>query len=884
MIGQMVSHYKILEKLGEGGMGVVYKAQDLKLDRIVALKFLPQHLNTNESEQARFLQEAKAASALNHPNVCNIHSIGEHVGKTFIDMEFVEGQTLRHKIAHAALKPDDAIGYAIQIGDALQEAHSKGIVHRDIKCENIMVNSRNQIKVMDFGLAKLKGSLKLTKASSTVGTLAYMAPEQIQGGEIDGRSDIFSFGVVLFEMLTGKLPFRGEHDAAIMYSILNEEPEPLTKYLPEAGSELLHILNRALEKDPGDRYQNVSDMIIDLRRTRKDSGRVSRKTLTQLPTPAVQSEEHFRVLPPERPSPQKKLRMAGIATGIILIAVVVFLTKPWKTTGEKVGPKTLVVLPFENLGDSEKEYFADGITDEITSRLSRISGLGVIARSSARGYKKTTKTVGEIGKELGVDYVLMGTVRWSGGKDQRVRVNPELINAGTTMQTWSQAFEATFSDAFTIQSDVASEVARALNVELLQHEKENVEKRLTNNAQAYDYYLKGLEYADRSVAQMNYDSQIRMFQQAIAADPGFAAAYAKVSRAHSMMYWMYYDRTDGRIAKAKDAANRALELDPNLAEAYGALGWYYYQTKLDYESALKQFDLALQYQPNNADVHQGIASVKRRQGKMNEAIESYRKAIAADPRSAEIVRQMGETLTLARYYQEADSAYDRTILLAPDNEFAHASKAANIVLWNGDLDRAEKILIDARNVTRIRSEILFATMLRVELFRGDLNAAEAALQDLRPSGNIDNQFAYVPLSLIQARIERAKGNEAAARRFAEDGRKQLETRIQSAPEDARLHSSLGIAYAYLGRKDDAIREARHGVELLPVEKEAWRGSSRLIDLAEVYTKVGEHEKAIDLLERLVTIPAEFSRQLLRFDTRWQPLKDNKRFQALVKGS
>lgn len=330
MIGQTISHYKILEKLGEGGMGIVYKAQDLKLDRIVALKFLPHHLTTNEAEQARFLQEAKAASALNHPYVCSIHSIGEHEGRSFIDMELIEGQTLRAKIASGTLKPDDAITYAIQIGDALHEAHSKGVVHRDIKCENIMLNKRNQIKVMDFGLAKLKGSLKLTKSSSTVGTLSYMAPEQIQGKEIDGRADIFSFGVVLFEMLTGHMPFRGEHDAAIMYSILNEDPEPLTKYIPEAGSELLHIINRALEKSPEDRYQTVNDMIIDLRRTRKDTGKVSRRTLTDMPIQPVASVvSQTTQTPANASSGITRKVVVGLATvSVLAIVLWLFVLRP----------------------------------------------------------------------------------------------------------------------------------------------------------------------------------------------------------------------------------------------------------------------------------------------------------------------------------------------------------------------------------------------------------------------------------------------------------------------------------------------------------------------------------------------------------------------------
>jgi len=283
LIGKVVSHYKILEKLGEGGMGVVYKALDTELDRIVALKFLPHGLTDDESEQARFLQEAKAASALNHPNICAIHSLGEHEGERFIDMEFVDGKTLREIVP--VRKMQDAIGYAIQIAEALQEAHTHGIVHRDIKAENIMVNSKNQVKVMDFGLAKLKGSLKLTKTSSTVGTLAYMAPEQIEGKEIDARSDIFSFGVVLYELLTGHLPFRGEHEAAMMYSIVNEEPESLQTSLPDAPSELLHTMNRALEKDPEERYQTVHDMLIDLRRLKKDTSRVSRQHIPPDATP-----------------------------------------------------------------------------------------------------------------------------------------------------------------------------------------------------------------------------------------------------------------------------------------------------------------------------------------------------------------------------------------------------------------------------------------------------------------------------------------------------------------------------------------------------------------------------------------------------------------------
>jgi serine/threonine protein kinase len=317
MIGQTISHFHILEKLGEGGMGVVYKAEDANLKRTVAIKFLPRGLEAHEPERARFLQEAQAASAINHPNVCTIYEISQYEGQQFIVMEYVDGKTLRQMVP--LQKVQTAIDYAIQIGEALQEAHGKGIVHRDIKTDNIMVNTKNQVKVMDFGLAKLKGAMKLTRTSSTVGTLAYMAPEHIEGREMDARSDIFSFGVVLYEMLTGHLPFRGEHDAAMMYSIVNEEPIPIQKFLPDVASELVHLINRALEKNPEDRYQNVHEMVIDLRRLKKETSRVSRV----LDTSSIMREREIPLLEKKRNT--KTVVIAGAITTIILaVALVLF--------------------------------------------------------------------------------------------------------------------------------------------------------------------------------------------------------------------------------------------------------------------------------------------------------------------------------------------------------------------------------------------------------------------------------------------------------------------------------------------------------------------------------------------------------------------------------
>ncbi len=329
MIGQTISHYKILEKLGEGGMGVVYKAQDTKLDRTVALKFLPAHVSVNEETKARFIQEAKAAAALNHNNICTIHGVEEHDGNMFIVMEYIEGGTLRQKLPYA--KVDDALNVALQIGEALQEAHAKGIVHRDIKSDNVMLTSKGQAKVMDFGLAKLKGALKLTRTSSTVGTLAYMAPEQIQGGEVDHRSDIFSFGVLLFEMLTGKLPFRGEHEAAMVYSIVNEEPENIQKHVPSASPELQYVFKTALEKNPEDRYQQISDVVRDLRRLRKQTSRVG-KLVTGYqapPQPTGSPASTPGISTPDVSQKRSRLPLyGGIGLAIVLVAAAVVFFFP----------------------------------------------------------------------------------------------------------------------------------------------------------------------------------------------------------------------------------------------------------------------------------------------------------------------------------------------------------------------------------------------------------------------------------------------------------------------------------------------------------------------------------------------------------------------------
>jgi serine/threonine protein kinase/Tfp pilus assembly protein PilF len=890
MIGQTVSHYKILEKLGEGGMGVVYKAQDTKLDRFVALKFLPAHISKSEQEKSRFIQEAKSASALNHPNVCTIYGIDEYEGQQFIEMELVDGITLREKIetgysSGASLNMKQVIEYGFQIADALQEAHAKGITHRDVKAENIMVNSKNQIKVMDFGLAKLKGSLKLTRTSSTIGTLAYMSPEQIQGKEADPRSDIFSYGVVLFEMATGRLPFRGEHEAAIMYSIVNEEPENAQKYRTDIPSELQHIIKKSLEKDPEDRYQTMSEIMVDLRRLKKESTRIVRTQEFRKPDEAP--VQHATALRGSSLTGflSRKQTMGIAFLAVIVIAAFFLYQIDWSGIGGN-DKKVIVVLPFENLGPSDKDYFVDGMTDEVTSRLSGLSGLSVIARSSAVQYKNTTKTFKQIGSELGVTYILTGTVRWDADEGQtRVRVNPSLIKVKDGTQTWSESMESVLSTAFKLQSEIASRVAGAMNIALAKTEQNSLETALTQNSAAYDNYLQAVEYAERNISKNDQEIAVKLFERAVKLDPNFAAAYARLAKAHAGFYWFFYDRTAQRAEMARMAAEKAIQLSPELSEAHEAMGWVHYHTKLDYVNALKSFDRALKYRPSNAQVHYGIAAVMRRQGNIQGSIDAFKRSIEANPRASDILRQLGETLTLQRNYAEADQHHVRSLELAPDISVTYFDRIKNLLLWKGDLPAARTLLAEALRLGKVEETEFSIDYMHflIEKYEGKYDAALSVLDKLNTNAVLNTQFSFAPNVLLRARLEKSRGNMSLARKYFDSAVVFLERKILENKEDERIYSALGIAYAGSGKAEKAIANGNRGVELLPVEKEAWRGSFRLIELAEIYVLIGDQEKAVDLLKRILSIPAELSPVYLKLDPTWRPLKNNKRFQTLVNG-
>jgi serine/threonine-protein kinase len=886
LVGQKIGSFEIVEIIGRGGMGVVYLARDTRLDRSVAIKSMPADLAADSNARMRFRREAKLLASLNHPNIAVIHEIIEQEeGASYLVLEYVPGQTLAQRIAHKPLKLEEAFSIGQQVALAVSAAHEKGIIHRDLKPGNIKITPDGRIKVLDFGLAKASANEAITEETTVtqpgrvMGTPAYMSPEQACGKSTDRRTDIWSFGCLMYEMLSGHPPFESETATEILARIIEREPD--WEMLPQdTPSNIRVLLRRCLEKNPRQRLQHIGDARIEISETLR---------LTA-PAPAITtpSSVWFK----KGIAGRQKLRKMAI---IICAAIIIVLTAivVWFIAEQQIRPASteirLVVLPFENLGSTEDEYFADGITDAITARLAVIHGLGVISRQSAIQYKKREKDTRQIAKELRVDYILEGTVQRERPSDptSRVRIIPQLIKASEDTHVWAQTYDNDMSKVFQVQSDLAEQVAQALDITLLEPERRALRTRPTENMEAYDYYLRGNEYNSRSHLESDKRIALGMYEKAVELDPTFALAYAWLSRAHRLMYWFYYDRSEERLAMVKQAVDKALELNPELLEARTALGMYFYHGHLDYDRALEQFAIARKSQPNNNDLLQGIGLIQRRQGKFEQALANLKRASELDPLSHFLAWEVGTTLMYLRKYPEAERYYDQAISLAPDLSFAYYCKAWLYLCWEGSTEKARVVLAEAlQSIKSAENPSLLKLLVNIDVFDGNYQEALDRLslesQDIDNQEYIDDREYFIPNALRYARIYGYMNKKDLEQANYESARSILETKIDERPEHARFHSALGVAYAGLGRKEDAVREGKLAVEMLPVSKEAMRGPYRLEDLARIYVMVGEYDDAIDTIEYLLSRPGLLSIPLIRLDPAWAPLRDHPRFKKLIK--
>jgi TolB-like protein/cytochrome c-type biogenesis protein CcmH/NrfG len=947
LVGHTIGHYKLSEPIGTGGMGEVYLATDIVAGRKAALKLLPTRFTGDAERLKRFQQEARAVVRLNHPNILTIYEIGEDHSIHYIASELIEGETLRERLVRGRMQLSEAVDIAIQVVSALAAAHQVGIIHRDIKPENIMLRPDGYVKVLDFGIAKLAEQevpttmpkaeallLVETNLGSVLGTVRYMSPEQACGAPVDKNTDIWSLGVVLYEMVTGHAPFIGDTPREVMSAILEKEPPPLTRYVAHAPAELQQIIGKTLRKARGQRYNTARELLETLKGLRRKlefesfsgSGffeEVKRRKvfrvaaayiiaaagiiqlgsaafpawdlpnwalrlvivllLTGFPLALIfgwafdRTSQGIRVTPG---TPRRRSAIVLVATGVIISAAAGFFLLP-PVSAYKVD-KSIAVLPFENLSeDKDNAYFADGIQEEILTHLSKIADLKVISRMSTQRYQSKPRNLSEVANQLGVANILEGSVQKAA---DQVRVNVQLINAQTDSHLWAETYDRKLTDIFGVESAIAKAIAESLQAKLSGREEQALAAKPTNNPEAYNAYLRGLAFEARGSSLDLLLEAAGFYNQAVQLDPNFALAWARLSRADALLCFI---RLEANPVARGEAAKRALEnaqrLVPDSPDTLLALGYYQFWVLRDYASAKTTFKRVSKMLPSSSEVPMALGLIARREGNWDQSIAYYEQALALDPRNVELLMRAAVPYTELRQFPAALKLYERVLDIMPNDPDAMVAKAS-IYQGEGNLQEAARCLSGTKETSsRFASEIK-TLQLRFERNYGEaVRLMQARLAQFHYDSPYDKASDQMELALMQ----HLAGDAAGAKVPAEQARNTLEKLCRDQPNADFIAAALSQAYAAMGKKDSALSEAQRAITLGTSAKDPVYRPSDEENLAIIQTMLGENSHAISALTRLSQTPymswlygTPVTPALLRLDPIWDPLRTDPAFQKL----
>jgi len=880
LVGQTFGHYKISKRIGGGGMGEVYLATDVTAGRKAALKLLPTRFTGDVERLKRFQQEAHAVVALNHPNILTVYEIGEDHSTHYIASELIEGQTLRQRLLRGRIEFDEAVDLAIQVASALAAAHEAGIVHRDINPANIMLRSDGYVKVLDFGIAKLAEqeaaatmpkdeSLLLveTNLGLILGTVHYMSPEQASGARVDKRTDIWSLGVVLYEMVTGDAPFKGDTPRDVMSSILEKEPPLFANYIKRTPVELQQIISRTLCKNRKERYQTTGELLQALKNLRHKLELKAELERSTTPSWLRWTRSPIAIV---------------LAFLVFAVALALPFYRHWNLVTSLQPEKSIAVLPLENLSEEkENAYFADGVHDEVLSNLSKIADLKVISRASTMQYKSgVARNLHKIGQQLGVVHVVEGSVQRVGN---RVRVNAQLVDARTDRQLWGETYDRNLSDVFAIQSEIAKAIADQLQVKLSQSEKSEIDRPPTVDLTAFDLYARAQNLLLINLSSITRTKLLQgadLLNQAVTRDPSFFQAYCQLARTHGLLYFLGSDHTPGRLALAEAAVQAAFRLRPDAGEAHLARAETLYRGYQDYNGALAELGVAGQTVPNNAQLFAVKGFIQRRQRHWEESTRNLERAIELDPRNFYLLQQIAISYGLLRRYTDEQSVLRRFLDIEPDDVNTKVAIAAVEFHQKADTGPLHQTIDSIRATNASALPNVANDWLSCALAERDVPAATDAL----------NAFGEIPLTdyavhlnrpLVEGVLARMKKDESKARAAFTTARELQEKTVQNQPNYGPPLCVLGLIDAALGRKEEALRKGRCAVELHPVEKDAINGPLMIEYLAMIAAWADDKNLACEQLAIAVRPPSTVSYGQLKLLPFWDPLRGDPRFEKIV---